>query len=339
VILTERGRLAFVGSPDEAKAYFQVPRLGDVYRRMSGAKPEEWHAWFRSSTYFFRYVVDRMPGDLDTGHELPATFRPLRNNARLVNQVRVLTRRYVSIWNGDRNALFALLGQSLMVALLLGLAFGSLSELSNPRERAQKTENLLLLLAVSCFWFGCNSAAVELVKERVIFLRERHFNLRVDSYFGSKFLVLTVIGLMQTTLLFCVVWAWCQPRGSPALAWLTLVALATAGTAVGLWISALAHSEAVATALVPIVIIPQIILADVITRLDGLAELMAAGLITVYWGQQALERLLPANDLATLGREQGHWFYPLGVVLAHAVIGAAATIGVLWRSQRRTGSR
>ena len=56
--------------------------------------------------------------------------------------------------------------------------------------------NLLLLLAVSCFWFGCNTAAKELVKERVIFLRERDFNLRVSAYFASKFLVLAVIGVV-----------------------------------------------------------------------------------------------------------------------------------------------
>ena len=103
----------------------------------------------------------------------------------------MLTRRYVSIWKGDRQALLAMLGQSLLVALLLGLVFGNLDDVSNPLERVQRTINLLFLLAVSCFWFGCNTAAKELVKERVIFLRERDFNLRVGGYFASKFLVLT----------------------------------------------------------------------------------------------------------------------------------------------------
>ena len=80
-----------------------------------------------------------------------------------------------------------MLGQSLLVAVLLGLVFGDLGDVSNPVERVQRTVNLLFLLAVSCFWFGCNTAAKELVKERVIFLRERDFNLRVGGYFASKF--------------------------------------------------------------------------------------------------------------------------------------------------------
>jgi ABC transport system ATP-binding/permease protein len=339
VILTEGGRLAFIGSPDEAKAYFQIPRLGDVYSKLALEQPDEWHNRFRSSPYFSYYVVDRMPSDLDSKPEEPAAARPAHGNAKSIRQASVLTRRYVSIWRGDRYALWALLGQSLLVALLLGLAFGNLGNVSGLMERAQKTENLLLLLAVSCFWFGCNTAAKELVKERVIFLRERDFNLRVDSYFSSKFLVLTLIGLMQTTLLFGIVWAWCQPPGAPALVWVTLVALAIAGTAIGLLISALAQSEEVAAALVPIAVIPQIILAGVITRLSGLAQLMANGLITVYWGQQALERLLPTNDLRLLAREEGNWFYPWAILLAHAVVGAAATVGVLRQTQGRTGSR
>ena len=35
VILTEGGRLAFIGTPDEAKAYFEIARLGDVYRKLA----------------------------------------------------------------------------------------------------------------------------------------------------------------------------------------------------------------------------------------------------------------------------------------------------------------
>ena len=77
-----------------------------------------------------------------------------------------------------------------MLALLLGLAFGRLGDVSEPTNRVAKTVNLLVLQAVTCFWFGCNTAAKELVKEHMIFLRERDFNLRVTSYFSSKLIVL-----------------------------------------------------------------------------------------------------------------------------------------------------
>ena len=146
----------------------------------------------------------------------------------------VLTRRYVSIWRGDRQALGVMLGQSVLVALLLGLVFGNLSDVKLLPDRALRSVNLLLLLAVSCLWFGCNTAAKELVKERVIYLRERDFNLRVGGYFASKFLVLAVIGIVQATLLFTIVRVWCGPEGNVLLQLATLAALAVVGTTVGL---------------------------------------------------------------------------------------------------------
>ncbi len=73
--------------------------------------------------------------------------------------------------------------------------------------------NLLLLVSVSCFWFGCNTAAKELVKESRIFLRERDFNLRVAAYFASKMVVLALIAATQATLLFVIIRPWCQPAG------------------------------------------------------------------------------------------------------------------------------
>ena len=135
----------------------------------------------------------------------------------------MLIRRYLLIWRGDRQALLAMIGQSVLVAVLLGSVFGNLADVSNPAERVPRTDNLLLLLTVSCFWFGCNSAAKELVKERVIFLRERDFNLRVGDYpriRNSWYLLSSPWA--QATLLFMIVQVWCRPPGSAALQWVTL---------------------------------------------------------------------------------------------------------------------
>jgi hypothetical protein len=275
-------------------------------------------------------MSDTVAEDQPKKAPIPST----RRKSGGLRQAWVLTRRYISIWKGDRQALLAMLGQSLLVALLLCLVFGHLSDVANPIERVQRTINLLFLLAVSCFWFGCNTAAKELVKERVIFLRERDFNLRVGGYFVSKLLVLSLISTAQALLLFAIVRAWCDPPGSVSLQGLTLSSLATAGTAVGLLISTLARSEEVATALVPIAVIPQIILAGVIVPLSGVARSLAEGLISVYWGQKVLERLLPEADLARIGRETEAWSGPMSIVLVHAVVVCIAASVLLWRSGR-----
>ena len=336
VILTEGGKLAFVGTPDEAKAYFQISRLGDVYRQLAQRTPEEWHNRFRAHPFFKQYVIDRLPSETLSEREgSPPRVRATGRGASSFRQAMVLTRRYVSIWRGDRQALGVMLGQSVLVAVLLGLVFGNLSDVKLLADRAMRSMNLLLLLAVSCLWFGCNTAAKELVKERVIYLRERDFNLRVGGYVASKFLVLAVIGVVQAMVLFSIVRAWCGPEGNVVLQLATLVALSVVGTTVGLLISAVARSEEVAIALVPIAVIPQIILSGAIAPLSGVALWIAKAFVSVYWAQEALQRLLPDAYLDFLKRDKGWWFPPWVIVLMHAVLGAAATIMVLGRGKGR----
>jgi ABC-type multidrug transport system ATPase subunit len=337
-ILTEGGRLAFVGTPEEAKHYFGVARLGDVYRVLPARTPAQWHDAFRASPFYQRYVADRTLEEAPStppARARPAPQAPARRGASSLRQAWVLTRRYVAVWRGDWQALLALVGQGLLVAVLLGLVFGRLSAVEDPCDRLPPTFNLLLLMAVSCYWFGCNTAAKELVKERVIFLRERDFNLRVGAYFASKLLVLTLLASAQVALLYAIVRRWCEPAGAPAGHWAVLSALAAAGTAAGLLVSALARTEEVATALVPIVVIPQIILASVVAPVKQVARWLAEGLVSVYWGQKSLERLLPQDDLTAAGRETGPWATPLEVVFLQALVCVVVTVVAL----RLTGAK
>jgi ABC-type multidrug transport system permease subunit len=133
-------------------------------------------------------------------------------------------------------------------------------------------------------------------------------------------------------MLWGIVQAWCKLPGSVVLQLLTLCLLAVSGTAIGLLTSALARSEEVATALVPMIVIPQIILAGVIAPLTGLPRWLAKAFVTVHWGGEALERLLPESDLSLLGNAKMDWRLPFVVVLSHFVIAAVASVVVLARS-------
>jgi ABC-type multidrug transport system ATPase subunit len=335
VILAEGGRLAFAGTPDEAKRYFGVIRLGDVYRKLAERKPEEWQVAFHSSPLCTRYIRERMTDEAepkDRMHEV--RNQDERPNVNPLRQTWILVRRYISILRGDSQALLAMLGQSLLVALLLGIVFGRLDTVGDPLEEARRTINLLFLLNVSCFWFGCNNAAKELVKERVIYRRERDFNLRIDSYFASKAVVLVLIAWIQASFLLGIIRLWCGPSGSAAAQWVVLAALGAAGTMLGLLISVLAHTEEVAAALVPIAIIPQIILAGVIAPLRGLGRLLADGLITSHWAAGALDALLPEQWPHLLQSGRPSYRMQVAVVFIHVLVFAAATLVVLWRQGR-----
>ena len=343
VILTPGGRLAFVGSPAEAKVYFGIERLGLVYDLLEDQEvrpPEYWQERFIASPYYVKYVTERLPkGSGGPAHRLEPRQEKLSERASLFSrQAVVLTRRYLAIWRGNVPALFAMVGQSLIVALLLIIVFDDLSALTNINEKASRTVNLLFLLAISSFWFGCNSAAKEVVKERTIFTRECDFNLLASSYYVSKFLVLCGFGFIQTLVLFGLTWAFCALRGIVFGQLAVLMALTMAGTALGLLISTASSSEEMAITLIPMAIIPQIILSGTIAPLSGLSKSLAAFGITTYWGKRGLDSLLP-GDLAEAARagkfaQDGSLTLALVLLAVHSFCFIVATLIIMALSGR-----
>ncbi len=362
VVLTPGGRVAFVGPPSDAITYFGVTKLGDVYTKLAERTPEEWQKRFRDTQQHQTYVTER----LETVS--PAPPRPPRRPELVakatagVRQSVLLAVRYLLIWKGSPGALLSLMGQTLLVALLLCGLFGQLRDLPEeatapsvlvevlaklgmptPNEalmrKVTRTENLLFLLAVSAFWFGCNTAAKELVKERTIFHREQDYNLLSGSYLASKLAVLAGIGLLQVSVLFAVVKGWCDPPGDWLGQWVVLLALSLAGTALGLAISAVAGSEEVAIAMIPVVVIPQIVLSGAIAPLNGWMKGLAQMCVTTYWGKHALDQLLPEQIAEAAQRaevaEEGSYWVAGGMVLAHAAAYLLLALAVLWWRGRR----
>jgi ABC-type multidrug transport system ATPase subunit len=321
VILTAGGKLAFMGKPAEALEYFGIARLGDVYERLAEQPAEHWQQAFLASPLWRRYVADRLPPEV-TARPAAAWTPAVRAGERLRlfwRQAVLLTSRYAAIWWGDWPSLLAMAGQALLVAVLLVLLFGDLEEVKNPVERAGRTVNLLFLLAVSSFWFGCNNAAKEIVKERVIYTRERDFNLLAGSYYGSKLLLLTVFSWLQAMLLFAVVRAWCRPPGEAAGELGVLLALA--GVTLGLALSACAATEEMAITLIPMAVIPQIIPSGTIAPLEGLSKTLAQVGISTYWGKRGLDACLPKSIAEAIGLEQQSPGAAVLVLLAHAAVG------------------
>ena len=297
LILTVGGRVAFFGSPAETYQYFGVKNLADVYGMLETKSAGNWHAAYLAHRSMNKGDSVKIPRV--TSESSPSQSLIRRIGLKPASQTWVLMSRYVSIWLGDLTALFALFGQAILVTALLCLVFSSIPDSSNPEDlmtRKSEIRNLLFLIGISCFWLGANNSAKEIVKERRIFERERSFNLVSESYWFSKVIVLSWIGFIQSSILTLTVVLCCGLPGN-TLAYLACsLLLSLLGTSVGLAISANSKSEELSIALVPTVIIPQIILAGVVARLNDISELLAQGLTTSYWGQQLYENFVPEVD-------------------------------------------
>ncbi len=241
-----------------------------------------------------------------------------------------------------------MLFQSVLVAALLVILFGQLERVANPSnpsdpngaiDYSQKSLRLLFLLSVSSFWFGCNNAAKEIVKERAIYTRERDFNIQVGSYYCSKFLLIMLFSGLQALVLAGIVKLWCDPPGAFAGQCLVLTCLAASGVALGLAISAVARTEEMAITLIPVAVLPQIILSGGMNPLAGLSKILAQVFITVYWGKRGLDALLTVDEASPAGVEQGSFVGAVLFVLGHAGFFILVALVILYWQGRRARLR
>ncbi|MCY2994672.1 MAG: ATP-binding cassette domain-containing protein [Planctomycetota bacterium] len=331
VILASGGKLAFLGSPAEALSYFGIRRLGDVYDRLSERQPEQLQASFLQHEFHRQYIQKRLTTDRGGAvAPLPRNTPPLSQQLeQLARQARTLTHRYLRLQLADIPSLGTILGQCLLVAFLLIVFYGDLDAISLLPKKAAHCGHLLFLLAVSCLWFGCNNAAKEIVKERVIYLRERDVNVTVASYYVSKLLLLGAGSLIQATLLIGIVKYFTNLPGGFLSQWVLLGTLGLIGTSLGLLLSAMSKTNDTAVAMVPGVLLPQIILAGVIAPVEGVAKILAQLFISTYWGYRALAAVLPEEISTHLGADE--WSVPAayGILLMHLGVFIVGAIGML----------
>ena len=192
---------------------------------------------------------------------------------------------------------------------------------------------LLNILAITVFWFGCNNAAKEIVKEQAVYARERAVNLGIMPYLASKFIVLGATSATQALALaggvYGALWLLHTHFGQPfppdlyQLGFVplfgVLALLSVVGAGAGLLISACAATPDRANALLPYVLIPQIILGGAIIPIRGepIATL-ATTFCPVYWAFRAIHR--GASELPS--------YHPLYLAADYDVRFACAALGV-----------
>lgn len=274
------GQLAFLGSADEAREFFDVEQLPGVYKRLDeppAADGRSLQQTFRESEVYRRHI-----GGIDADHG--ASTQAIRRSGRRFGrsgwvQFGLLVGRYAEIMVRDVRNTLILLSQAPLVGLFVVLA------LSSKEPETAPTSTVLLLMSLSALWFGCSNAARELTKERSIFDRERMVGLRIVPYVCSKFFVLQLLALVQVASMLAVVY-WFRPGyqlaevphlcerwqidacrelilaglpGSFGAHFLNLYLTALSGIGLGLLISAVAGNSDKAMSLVPLILIPQVL--------------------------------------------------------------------------------
>ncbi len=291
IVLLVEGRLAFHGSPAQARTRFGIDQMVNLYARLKERPAAEWQAAFRESPEYRERV--EAPLAEPSPPRRPAIRAPDTGSGPL-RQLRVLASRYFTTITRDTRNAFLLVGQAPLIAALIGLSllYGR-SDIAFTKPK----NTILFLLALTAVWFGCSNAARELVKERGIYLRERMVNLRILPYILSKVVVLLSLAGLQCVLFLLILDSWFGVPGSSLLLFGGMLLASLVGILLGLALSAIVSSADRAMTLLPILLIPQVLFTIPSVQLDmkGPAGLVARAMPT-WWAYDLLRRVALAPD-------------------------------------------
>jgi ABC transport system ATP-binding/permease protein len=249
----------------------------------------------------------------------------------------VLAGRYLRTLVRDRRTLTLLVLQAPVIGLLIAIVFhsGALTASASPIGAVE----LVFLVMTGAIWLGVASAAREVVKERGLVEREFDVGIRLDAYVLAKALVLFALNFVQVLLLTIVVLD-LRPLGIGGAGALELLALAVltawASSAMGLAVSCAARTVDRAAGAVPLLLMPQLLLAGGLIPLAQMPSVVAgvANLAYARWSYAGLgsaarigARLATSDSSGILGFNNG--FFALTPASAAGILAAFTVIELL----------
>jgi ABC-type multidrug transport system ATPase subunit/pSer/pThr/pTyr-binding forkhead associated (FHA) protein len=283
LILGPGGRACFFGRPDEARRFFDVAELAEVYDALEATPSETWAMAFEADPRRRReHAETELAASAVSGPAIPRRRRRLG----LIREFATLTARYARVFTRDRKNLFLLLAQAPILGLLAALIFPSGA--FDSVDRARDATNLIFLLTTIAVWLGAISASREVVRERALLLRETAIGVRTSAYLASKLVVLGGLVSLQVTAMALCAFALQPPDVGLAAVGGMLACLLIAGwvaVTLGLMISACATTENQATSLIPLTLIPQLLLGGAIVTVASMSVAMqgVASLVFTRW--------------------------------------------------------
>jgi ABC-type multidrug transport system ATPase subunit/ABC-type multidrug transport system permease subunit len=264
IFIAKGGFPAYFGDSKSYKSYFGVKTAVSVFSLLS------------DSYWIQKYRNPRPVG------KVPVYESTLSKslNKSFFEQYIWLSKRYFKIKTNDKMNSLVMLLQAPIIAVLICLIFDNI------------TPAVPFITALSAIWFGTNNAAREIVSELSIFKRERMFNMDISPYVLSKISVLTFFSITQSAIFIGILFLRYSLNdaildyNAPLAAFIWMSFLSIAATFLGLLLSAsLSTAEKVMT-VVPIILIPQIMLAGLVAKIESHLVEIISYLTFTRWGTE-----------------------------------------------------
>ncbi|MBK3588560.1 ABC transporter permease, partial [Streptomyces sp. MBT57] len=333
LVLAPGGRIAFYGPPEDALAFFGFEEWPEAFEAFENDRGRDWAATYAGSPFHQQYIVNASAQPQLPPAAPGASVAPPPKTRNWGAQLSTLVRRYASALAADRTFL--------IIMIALPFVMGAMARaLAGSRLTQETAMNALLILCVGGVLTGAANAVRELVKERVIYRRERAVGLSRSAYLMSKIVVLGTITVLQAIVLTLVGLVGVDlnaPGGEgvflPPLVEITLAVALLSFTAMmlGLLVSALVRKEEVTMPLLVLLAIVQVVFCGALLKLNGVPGLeQLSWLIPSRWalgamaGTVDLARIVPGELTSDplFGHSPGVWLLNMGMlVVLSAVFG------------------
>jgi len=249
IFMAEGGAMAYHGDVTTYKKYFAVTSPVEVYHKISGKNAVIWIDRFRK--------IQNRKGTQSKQIEGIKN----KSNISVLSQFYWLSSRYIKIKTQDKGNFYLMLIQAPIIAVLICMIFSDV------------TQAVPFISAIAAIWFGSNNAAKEIVSEMAIYKRERMYNLSIFPYIFSKISVLSLFSVIQSAIYIIVLYVYFSNQtvefANPiqAFCWMSFVSIVS--SLFGLCISSLSKTTEIVMTTVPILLIPQIMLAGLIAKIGS----------------------------------------------------------------------
>ncbi|OEU88494.1 ABC transporter ATP-binding protein [Streptomyces abyssalis] len=207
LVMAPGGGVAYFGPPEEALNFFGYATWADVFSAFENYRDYDWMGRWHGSQHYQMYAADLdsvTPQQAQQVHAPPARTQKPQSWG---SQFWTLVRRYVSVIASDKGflALTVILpvvlgGVSTLIPSDYGLGYGPLKNGRTNRDAS----TIMLIIAVGMCFSGAANSVRELIKERVIYERERATGLSRSAYLMSKVLVLGIVTALQGVIIAAI---------------------------------------------------------------------------------------------------------------------------------------
>lgn len=279
LVMAPGGGVAYFGPPEEALNFFGYDSWADVFSAFENYREYDWMGRWQGSQHYQMYAAEidaAQPQQDPYALQQQQAMQPtrLQKPQSWGSQLWTLVSRYVSVISADRSFLVLSFVTPLILGLVSTLMPSDYGLTAPPLKTNRDAGPILLILAIGACFSGAANSVRELIKERVIYERERATGLSRSAYLMSKVIVLAVVAAIQGVLM-CVVGFY--PRDLPDEGLLmnnpafemALVMIALGGTSMmfGLIISSLVKTSEKTMILLVLFAVIQVVFTGVLFKL------------------------------------------------------------------------